>query len=342
MFKSCCARPNKKISKSKSKSEKMDSSPESDTKQTKEKLENNVYDVPKKEESALSNNQVTAKEVLNVKDVVDKEIKSTERVSSDCTNLPDLNNPEISNRDNPTNLDQKEILQDITDMNKLGIPDQSKVAFEETALGGEGDGDTIDPTLIKKDLARKRYSVDFKKSRLDFKRFSVDFRPDTATLEELTRLEHQLSQTNFDVRPGGRRKSTGILKSTTSSTDVSEHINRSVNKQEILSDDDEVFEDSVPAGEDEAEHKDPPATPVGRDELALRRHRFFSDLVCAARAAVEHRVRFDPLGPVIADPGEIIISFLVLSIRNKFCSKSLQVTLSVVVFKTNSGHSMAA
>ncbi|XP_025830665.1 adenylyl cyclase-associated protein 1-like, partial [Agrilus planipennis] len=45
---------------------------------------------------------------------------------------------------------------------------------------------------------------------------------------------------------------------------------------------------------------EPPATPIGRDELALKRHRFFSELLNAARSAEEHRVRFDPLGPVIA------------------------------------------
>lgn len=46
--------------------------------------------------------------------------------------------------------------------------------------------------------------------------------------------------------------------------------------------------------------QEPPATPVGKDELALRRHRFFSELMTAAQAAAEHRVRFDPLGPVVA------------------------------------------
>lgn len=45
---------------------------------------------------------------------------------------------------------------------------------------------------------------------------------------------------------------------------------------------------------------EPPATPVGRDELALRRHRFFSDLLQAHQAGTEHRVRFDPLGPTFA------------------------------------------
>ncbi|EAA43629.4 AGAP010175-PA [Anopheles gambiae str. PEST] len=33
---------------------------------------------------------------------------------------------------------------------------------------------------------------------------------------------------------------------------------------------------------------EPPTTPIGRDELALRRHRFFSELLNAAHAAVEH------------------------------------------------------
>ncbi|XP_011873041.1 PREDICTED: adenylyl cyclase-associated protein 1 [Vollenhovia emeryi] len=45
--------------------------------------------------------------------------------------------------------------------------------------------------------------------------------------------------------------------------------------------------------------QEPPATPVARDELALRRHRFFSDLLQAAQNSTEHRVRFDPLGPMV-------------------------------------------
>jgi adenylyl cyclase-associated protein len=51
---------------------------------------------------------------------------------------------------------------------------------------------------------------------------------------------------------------------------------------------------------------EPPATPVGRDELALRRHRFFSDLLQAHQAGAEHRVRFDPLGPTVAG-GEYLL-----------------------------------
>ncbi|KAJ8670581.1 hypothetical protein QAD02_001840 [Eretmocerus hayati] len=45
--------------------------------------------------------------------------------------------------------------------------------------------------------------------------------------------------------------------------------------------------------------QEPPATPVARDELAMRRHRFFSDLLQAARSTAEHRVSFDPLGPMV-------------------------------------------
>lgn len=59
--------------------------------------------------------------------------------------------------------------------------------------------------------------------------------------------------------------------------------------------------------------QEPPATPVGKDELALRRHRFFSELMTAAQAAAEHRVRFDPLGPVVAGgAGEIPLLFAFL------------------------------
>lgn len=46
---------------------------------------------------------------------------------------------------------------------------------------------------------------------------------------------------------------------------------------------------------------EPPTTPIGRDEVALRRHRFFSDLISAAKAATEHRVCFDPLGPFVTE-----------------------------------------
>lgn len=47
-------------------------------------------------------------------------------------------------------------------------------------------------------------------------------------------------------------------------------------------------------------HREPPVTPIGRDELALKRHRFFAELLAAAQAATDHRVRFNPLGPDFA------------------------------------------
>lgn len=45
---------------------------------------------------------------------------------------------------------------------------------------------------------------------------------------------------------------------------------------------------------------EPPVTPIGRDELALKRHRFLSDLIQAVQSASDHRVRFDPFGPQVA------------------------------------------
>ncbi|XP_022821466.1 adenylyl cyclase-associated protein 1 isoform X1 [Spodoptera litura] len=265
MFKSCCARPSKKMSKSKSKSEKMDSNSESDSENTKKKLpdiEDN--NTPEKKELPLTNKD-------SVKDINLGE--GNEQKSSEMATVHE--DTDVENNDDEVHND---------------------------SVSEAGEVDTLDLVLPKKELTRKRYSVDYKRTRLDFKRFSVDCRRDSATLEELARLEQELARTNVDVRPGGRRKSTGILKSTTNSTNGgSEH--RPSSKQESDTEDDEVFEESVTkTGENEGP-RDPPATPVGRDELALRRHRFFSDLVCAARAAVEHRVRFDPLGPVVADPG---------------------------------------
>lgn len=41
--------------------------------------------------------------------------------------------------------------------------------------------------------------------------------------------------------------------------------------------------------------QEPPATPIGRDELALRRHRFFADLITASAPGSENHVRFDPM-----------------------------------------------
>ncbi|KAL1109974.1 hypothetical protein AAG570_014083 [Ranatra chinensis] len=58
-------------------------------------------------------------------------------------------------------------------------------------------------------------------------------------------------------------------------------------------------DDSEDEGGEVEDHRggmtEPPVTPVGRDELALRRHRFFTDLMTASQEM--HRVRFDPRGP---------------------------------------------
>lgn len=267
MFKSCCARPTKKISKSKSKSEKMDALSESETVETKEKLPDiQINDTEEKDELTQTNKESPKKENMNIQE----------------------------------EKDVAEISQPITTEQPNKDENNEEVRLDSVSEIGD---DTMDLVLPKTDLMRKRYSVDYKRTRLDFKRFSVDCRRDSATLEELARLEQELARTNVDVRPGGRRKSTGILKSTTNSSNgVSEH--RSSIKQESDTDDDEVFEQNAVKTSENEGPREPPATPVGRDELALRRHRFFSDLVCAARAAVEHRVRFDPLGPVVADAGE--------------------------------------
>ncbi|KAI4502710.1 hypothetical protein M0802_001754 [Mischocyttarus mexicanus] len=58
-------------------------------------------------------------------------------------------------------------------------------------------------------------------------------------------------------------------------------------------------DDGDPGSEGCSGMQEPPATPVARDELALRRHRFFSDLLQATQNSSEHRVRFDPLGPMV-------------------------------------------
>lgn len=39
---------------------------------------------------------------------------------------------------------------------------------------------------------------------------------------------------------------------------------------------------------------EPPVTPVGRDELELKRQRIYKDLILAAQAAVNHSARFEP------------------------------------------------
>ncbi|XP_039753187.1 adenylyl cyclase-associated protein 1 isoform X1 [Pararge aegeria] len=257
MFKSCCARPSKKINKSKSKSDIMESP--TDNVQCKEKIETNS-DSEKKDET-----------------------ESASDLSKECVNL---DNVEIR-VDNILVTDNIPEEQKVNELSKDNICEDVK-REEDT-----------DDVFIKPDFAKKRYSVDFKKTRSDFKRFSVDCSRNVATLEELVNLEKELARKNLDVRLS-RRKSSGILKSTSDSGEIGEKLSKM--RHESCSDDDDVFEKDAATNESEGPGE-PPATPVGRDELALRRHRFFSDLVCAARAAVEHRVRFDPLGPVVADSG---------------------------------------
>lgn len=67
--------------------------------------------------------------------------------------------------------------------------------------------------------------------------------------------------------------------------------------------------------------QEPPATPIGKDELALRRHRFFSELMIAAQNASEHKVHFDPLGPVVAGvgAGEVLILSQIWDIHKRAC-----------------------
>lgn len=43
---------------------------------------------------------------------------------------------------------------------------------------------------------------------------------------------------------------------------------------------------------------EPPTTPIGKDELALKRHRYFTELLDAAQAAIDQRVCSDPKGPI--------------------------------------------
>lgn len=276
MFKSCCARPNKKLSKSKSKPEKMDSMTEADETPAKVNL------------SECENNDKCKKEILQI--VSTPTTQASTESDETCTH----------DTQDKANTDSCEINAHVLlDEGNIGNIEQ-KTPPEDIHTDNEEEDDLV---FTKREITKKRYSIDYKRARLDFKRFSVDCRRDSTTLEELARLEEALAKTNFDVRPGGRRKSTGILKSTTSS---SNSVDQRVAKQPSDSEDDEVFEARSSKDEEPEGPREPPATPVGRDELALRRHRFFSDLVCAARAAVEHRVRFDPLGPIVADTGEII------------------------------------
>lgn len=280
MFKSCCARPNKKLVKSKSKPEKMDSTSETDEDFTNVKL----AEINKTQNADLEN------PIADVKTDGIMNIKPIDELSEQQTS------EEISEQQLTDENSDKQIITEETS--------ESPPNSDEKSANSPNENEEDDLVFVKREITKKRYSIDYKSRRLDFKRFSMDCRRDSVTLDELARLEQELSKTTFAVRPVTRRKSTGILKSTTSSsTSVIEQ--RVTPKQPSESEeDDEVFEEATKEKEVEGPNE-PPATPVGRDEIALRRHRFFSDLVFAARAAVEHRVRFDPLGPIVADSGEI-------------------------------------
>lgn len=126
------------------------------------------------------------------------------------------------------------------------------------------------------------------------------------TAEESDDEESSPTNSNIkeDVIPEAafrRTSSGGILKRPSIVWPAEEKPRGSVRME--VSDDDDVFM-APPACVLAARKQSLPAGlgggAVGRDELALRRHRVFSELVGAARAAQEHRVRFDPLGPLVA------------------------------------------
>lgn len=63
--------------------------------------------------------------------------------------------------------------------------------------------------------------------------------------------------------------------------------------------------------------QEPPVTPVGRDELALKRHRLFSEILQAAQAAADHRVRFNPWGPNVQPQDPLIGNAFVMNGRRE-------------------------
>lgn len=129
------------------------------------------------------------------------------------------------------------------------------------------------------------------------------------------------SNTKEDAIPEAafrRTSSGGILKRPSIAWPAEEKPRGSVRME--VSDDDDVFM-APPACVLAARKQSLPAGvgggAVGRDELALRRHRVFSELVGAARAAQEHRVRFDPLGPLVASgkicfSSDFVVSFTII------------------------------
>lgn len=62
-----------------------------------------------------------------------------------------------------------------------------------------------------------------------------------------------------------------------------------------------VNEFSENGGQGQNGWSEPPTTPIGKDELALKRHRYFTELLDAAQAAIDQRVCSNPMGPMIAE-----------------------------------------
>lgn len=154
-----------------------------------------------------------------------------------------------------------------------------------------------------------------------------------ATIEEQIAFEYPSA--NATVPPVVAAKSCLVRGTSRSSVLSKKHVNYNESTEMIpsdqnsLVDDDEVFSDSIapqlPRGDmcapyltkrgsmpglvalpdwfsmeafrEDGGIQEPPVTPVGRDELALKRHRLFSEILQAAQAAAEHRVRFNPWGP---------------------------------------------
>ncbi|CAO1407767.1 unnamed protein product [Diamesa hyperborea] len=58
------------------------------------------------------------------------------------------------------------------------------------------------------------------------------------------------------------------------------------------------FPNSENGGQGQNGWSEPPTTPIGKDELALKRHRYFTELLDAAQAAIDQRVCSDPKGPI--------------------------------------------
>lgn len=77
---------------------------------------------------------------------------------------------------------------------------------------------------------------------------------------------------------------------------------------------------------------EPPATPVGRDELALKRHRMLSELLDTTENTKEHRVHFDPSGPRVAGGEQTTSSFLSFY-QTLFCFKNSRcMFFTIIIF----------